>query len=290
MSELNLHFPDCLIHRMPQRSESWHEIRKDKLTASQVGGWLAERPECRLTIPEIKDMLDMAGISYPKTARRDELLTLGISVEGAGSAKGEIIMGSIWPTSHLKGTIDARHTAICKILGSMSKCQVPDAWEVDPEGDPPRNPALWAVWNGIRQEPAALAAFQDWHGHALIEVGFCEHKSGVAGCSPDALIYGQPIGFEGKAPMPATHIRYLLDGVLPTEYADQVHFSMAITGAVGWWFQSYCEGLPSFRVFTERSDYTERMVEGIAEFKEHLESARDEIASLWDAEFNQPQP
>jgi hypothetical protein len=260
---------------MPQRSPEWHEIRKDKLTASQVGGWLAERPECRLTIPEIKDMLTANEVEYLKSATRPQLLAIceGLTIP--------------LPKSHLKGTIDARHTAICKILGSMSKCQVPDAWEVDPEGDPPRNPALWAVWNGIRQEPAALATFQDWHGHALIEVGFCEHKSGVAGCSPDALIYGQPIGFEGKAPLPSTHIRYLLDGVLPSEYADQVHFSMAVTGAVGWWFQSYCEGLPSFRVFTERSDYTECMVEGIAEFADHLESARDEIAGLWDAEFNQ---
>jgi len=271
MSELSLHFPDCLIHRMPQRSESWHEIRKDKLTASQVGSWLAERPECRLTIPELKDIANNGGIAIKSTWKRDEIL--------------DALRVIYLPKTHLKGTIDARHTAICKILGSMSKCQVPDQWEVDPNGAPPRNPALWAVWNGIRQEPAALAAFQDWHGHALIEVGFCEHKSGVAGCSPDALIYGQPIGFEGKAPLPATHIRYLLDGVLPSEYADQVHFSMAITGAIGWWFQSYCEGLPSFRVFTERSDYTERMVEGIAEFKEHLESARDEIASLWNQAF-----
>jgi len=185
-------------------------------------------------------------------------------------------MGSIWPTSHLKGTIDARHTAICKILGSVSKCQVPDAWEVDPSGDPPRNPALWAVWNGIRQEPAALAAFQDWHGHALIEVGFCEHKSGVAGCSPDALIYGQPIGFEGKAPLPSTHIRYLLDGVLPSEYADQVHFSMAITGKP-WWFVSYCERMEPHIVMVEPDDYTAKMRAAIAGFVERYQEAADSI-------------
>lgn len=271
MSELNQYFPDCRIHKMPQRSPEWHEIRKDKLTASQVGSWLAERPECRLTIPEIKEQLDKADTTHKGITLRSSLLSLRED--------------DFWPKSHLKGTIDARHTSICKILGSMSKCQVPDAWEVDPDGDPPRNPALWAVWNGIRQEPAALAAFQEWSKLALIEVGFCEHKSGVAGCSPDAIIFNQPIGFEGKAPLPATHIRYLLDGKIPAEYADQIHFSMAVTGAQGWWFQSFCEGLPPFRIFTERSDYTEHMVEGLAEFADHLESARDEIASLWDAEF-----
>lgn len=270
MSELNLHFPDCLIHKMPQRSPEWHEIRKDKLTASQVGSWLAERPECRLTIPELRTELVDRNIVHKSSAKRDDLIALCIA------EKIEL------PMNHLKGTVDARHTAICKILGSMSKCQVPDAWEIDPNGDPPRNPALWAVWNGIRQEPAALAAFQDWHGHAMIEVGFCEHKSGVAGCSPDAILYGQPIGFEGKAPLPATHIRYLLDGTLPAEYVDQIHFSMAVTGAQGWWFQSYCEGLPPFRIYTERSDYTERMVDGITEFAECLQSARDEIIGLYD--------
>lgn len=272
MKDINLHFPDCLIHKMPQRSPEWEAIRKDKLTASQVGSWLAEEKKCRLENDEIKALLGLASINYPKKAVKADLLALLDTV-------------SELPLTHLKGTIDARHSAICKILGSMSKCQVPDQWEVDPNGAPPRNPSLWAVWNGIRQEPAALAAFQDWHGHALIEVGFCEHKSGVAGCSPDALIYGKPIGFEGKAPLPQTHIRYLLDGVLPAEYTDQIHFSMAVTGADGWWFQSYCEGLPSFRIFTERSDYTERMVEGLAEFAECLKSARDEIAGLWDSEF-----
>jgi hypothetical protein len=43
--------------------------------------------------------------------------------------------------------------------------------------------------------------------------------------------------------------------------------------------------LPPFRIFVERDDYTERMVAGLAEFAVHLESARDEIAALWDAEF-----
>jgi hypothetical protein len=264
-------FPDCKIHHMPQRSPEWHEIRKDKLTASQAGAWLAERPQCRLTIPEIKDALDASGITYKGVTKRDDLLAL---------YPGE------WLKEHLAGTVDARHTAICKILGAMSNCAVPDQWEVDPNGEPPKNPALWAIWNGIRMEPEAVEAFQYWSMEEIVEVGFCEHKSGVAGCSPDGILYDQPIGFEGKAPLPATHVRYLLDGVLPDQYRSQIHFSMAVTGATAWWFQSYCPGLPPFRILTHRDDTTERMVEGLGEFAAHLESARDEIAGLWDAEFN----
>lgn len=271
---LNLHFPDCLIHTMPQRSEEWHDIRKDKLTASQAGAWLAERPECRLTIPELKAELDRLGEPYKASEARPKLLS-----SLAGRLGGEL------PSSHLKSTLDAQHTAVCKILSKAAYCPVPDQWEVDPDGLPPKNPALWAIWNGLRLEPEAVASFAKWSGEEVDEVGFCTHKSGVAGCSPDGLIKGKSIGFEGKAPLPATHVGYLLKGELPETYRDQVHFSMAVTGAESWWFQSYCPGLPPFRILTERSDYTEKMVLGIEDFKFALESAKEEIESIWENRF-----
>ncbi len=144
---------------------------------------------------------------------------------------------------------------------------------------------MWAVWNGIRLEKEAVAAFSERHGKEVLEVGFCVHKSQSAGCSPDGLIAGESIGFEGKAPLPATHVRYLLNGVLPEEYVAQVHGCMAVTGAEAWWFQSYCPGLPPFRIFTKRNDYTERMADGIAEFAIYLKSALEEITAMWDEEF-----
>ena len=269
---MNSLFPDCTIHHMQQRSEPWHEIRKDKLTASGMGAWLAEVPQARITVDEIKDTLDRFAIEYKKSAAKPALLSL--------------LPPEMLPRPTLtQGAKDARHTAICKILGSMSKAAVPDQWEVDPDGLPPRNPALWAVWNGLRLEKEAVAAFEKWHEKEVIEVGFCVHKSGASGCSPDGLIEGLPHGFEGKAPLPATHVRYLLDGVLPSEYVHQVHGSMAVTGAQGWWFQSYCPGLPPFRIFTMRDETTEAMAAGLEEFAEYLDAAREEIASLWDAEF-----
>ena len=267
------HFPDCEIYTMPQRSPEWHEMRWDKLTASQVGSWLADRPACRLTIPEIKLELDAVALPYKSSSKRDDLLDI---LRGVGPL----------PVSHHQSTIQARHTAICKILGAISGCEVPDQWEVDPDGPPPRNPAMWAIWNGIRMEDEAVGAFEDWSGETIEGVGFALHKSGVAGCSPDGLLSGKPIGFEGKAPLPATHVNYVLNRqALIDQYGDQCHFSMAVTGATAWWLQSYCTGLPAARVLIERDEYTERMVEGIEEFAEQLESAKMEIAALWDIEF-----
>ena len=265
-------FPDCEIHTMPQRSEAWHEIRKDKLTGSRMGAWLAERPDIRATMSDIKSAIALKGQAVSSSVKRDDLLSI---------AKMNEIH---FPKTYLAGTIKARHSAVCGILGSLAQTDAPDQWEVDPDGLPPRNPALWAVWNGLRLEKEAVAAFEEWSGLTVEEVGFCTHKSGAAGCSPDGLIKGRSIGFEGKAPLAKAHIEYLLGGVLPEIYRDQVHGSMAVTGAKGWWFQSYCPGLPPFRILTMRDDYTERMAEGLNEFAETLNAAREEIAALWDAD------
>ena len=254
-------FPDCKIYRMDQRSEEWHKVRGGKLTASNMGAWLTERPEIRETIPQIKAALD-SWTDYKKSSSRSDLI-------------GLLKPGTFTPT-HKAGTISARNTAICAIIGKMSDCVVPDPFEVDPDGPPPRNPAQWAIWNGIRMEAEAVKAFCDAENLEVEEVGFCEHRSKFAGCSPDGLIIGENVGFEGKAPLPHTHQKYLMEvrktKTVPDDYRDQVHGSMACTGADSWWFQSYCPGLPTLRVLVHRDDYTDRMEGGLIEFADALKA------------------
>jgi len=258
-------FPDCKIHRMEQRTDAWHKIRKGKLTATGMGSWLAERPEIRETVKEIKEYLDKQEIEYRKSAPRTELLD-ALS----------LAFPAYFKPTHKAGTITARNTAICKIIGSMSDCVVPDPFEVDVDGPPPRNPALWAVWNGLRLEPEAEEAFEAATGLSLEKVGFCEHRSKLSGCSPDALILGENVGFEGKAPLPQTHQKYRMEvretGTVPNDYRDQVHGSMAVTGADAWWFQSYCPGLPPVRVLVHRDEYTDKMEGGMIEFADDLKA------------------
>jgi len=222
-------FPECTVYTMPQRTEEWHDIRREKLTASEAGAWLAK-----------------------------------CSTQTA---------------------IKARHKALCKILGQRSGIRVPDDFQVDPDGPEPLSKSAWAIWRGINLEKDAVQAFTHATELDVQEVGFCVHKSKVAGCSPDGLILGEPEGFEGKCPLPETHCRYVLDGSLPDEYRDQVHFSMAVTGAKAWWFQSYCPGLPSLRIRIERDQYTESMAAGIVEFAALLKEANQKMADLWRREF-----
>lgn len=179
----------------------------------------------------------------------------------------------------------ARAKAICKILGQRTGIKVPDDWQIDADGPEPTSKTAWAIWRGINLEEDAMKAFNEATGEQMQTVGFCTHNSGVAGCSPDGLSLDAPEGFEGKCPLPDTHCRYVLDDKLPDEYRDQVHFSMAVTGASAWWFQSYCPGLPSLRVRVLRDDYTAQIEAGIHEFKKELDAANAKMSAAYLREF-----
>lgn len=84
-----------------------------------------------------------------------------------------------------------------------------------------------------------------------IKVGFCVTDDGRCGCSPDSLL-GDDNGLEVKAPTPPVHLKYLLAGVLPPEYAVQVHFSMYVTGRPKWTFLSYSRSFDPLIVHVER--------------------------------------
>ena len=81
-------------------------------------------------------------------------------------------------------------------------------------------------------------------------VGLCTTDDGRIGCSPDGLI-GDDCGIEIKCPSPHTHVKYLLNGVLPPEYAAQVHGAMLVTGRRKWVFLSYCRRYPALVLTVE---------------------------------------
>ena len=166
-------------------------------------------------------------------------------------------------------------------------------------------------------EPYAREAFEDLTGMKIEEVGFCAWNHGKVSASPDGRIDGQNVGWEVKAPDPDTHAKYLFDGVLPEEYAPQVHGSMAVTGADSWWFMSYCPrikfrilgdtgwftrltnfllrradregfefeilkgGPPPLIIEVKRDELTERYLEGLHAFQRDLEEADRRMAEIY---------
>lgn len=124
-------------------------------------------------------------------------------------------------------------------------------------GGPLSGANTWDMDQGTLLEEEARPAFTVETGIAVSTAGFVTTDDGRVGCSPDGVIMdGDKIvsGVEIKCPLPQTHIKYLLDGELPTEYRLQVHASMLVTGAPHWWFFSYRRRMPPLCLKIERDD------------------------------------
>ena len=82
---------------------------------------------------------------------------------------------------------------------------------------------------GTEMEPFARSAYEAKTGLQVDEVGMCQHPTiERAGASPDGLV-GTSGLVEIKCPKRNTHIQYLLAGVVPAAYKNQMMFQMACT-------------------------------------------------------------
>ena len=94
---------------------------------------------------------------------------------------------------------------------------------------------------GNQLEPLARSAYEFVTGNTVTQVGgvYLDDKKEVM-VSPDGLIPELKKGLEIKCPKMSTHIRYLLEGGLPSEYVIQVQANLWVTGYETWDFVSYC--------------------------------------------------
>lgn len=111
---------------------------------------------------------------------------------------------------------------------------------------------------GIDNEPFAVSAVEVAVGELTDTVGLVIHPFiERAGASPDRLMGANGV-LEVKCPKTATHLQYLMDGVLPREYEPQVMWQLACTGRAWAEFASYDPRLPAelqlFRIRVPRND------------------------------------
>ncbi len=131
---------------------------------------------------------------------------------------------------------------------------------------------------GKEMEDEARRWFAFNHDLDMRNVGFCEHEGGACGCSPDALL-GEDGGLELKCPQSTNHVKYLMEGILPKDYAVQVHFSMYVTSARWWYFCSYHR--PPFPKFVLRVERDEEICAKIdATMNQFREYMADGMAQL----------
>ena len=101
-----------------------------------------------------------------------------------------------------------------------------------------------AMQFGTEMEPLARSAYEAETGFSVDEVGFCQHPTiNRAGASPDGLV-GKNSLVEIKVPKVATHLAYLIAGVVPVGYKNQMMWQMACTGRDWCDFVSFRPDLP----------------------------------------------
>ncbi len=176
--------------------------------------------------------------------------------------------------SVIQGEAEWNLLRIGRVTASCLDCLLTPKFKIR-DGETPRTYLFQKVAEGFKNRPLEDDAFASYDtelgqiledearrlycfgykpkGEKLIDAGFCEHDDGRFGCSPDALI-GETSGLEIKAPKFKTHVKYLLDGVLPDDYAAQVHGSMYATGRPTWVFMSYARGFPPFILTVQRDE------------------------------------
>ena len=138
-----------------------------------------------------------------------------------------------------------------------------------------------AMDRGTVLEDDALPKFELETGLTLERVGFITTDDGLFGFSPDSMVVGQIEGVECKAPLPQTHVKYLIGGCLPDEYFAQVQSSMYGTGAAHWWFESYCPGFPELILKVPRDDeYISVLAVALQRFNTRMEEGKAKLIKL----------
>ena len=166
-------------------------------------------------------------------------------------------------------SIEARKKLISLKLACMAEAEISQVFETYP------------MRRGNDLEPEARDYFTEETGLEVEEVGFVEMDS-LFGCSPDGFVSSREGLLQIKCPMGETHVRYLLDGVLPEQYKLQVHFEMVVTGASTSHFYSYCPALPSLHVKVARDGFTAQIATGMEKLRLEFIKAKREVFEIWE--------
>lgn len=108
-----------------------------------------------------------------------------------------------------------------------------------------------AMLRGIELEEEARNLYEMITGREITQVGFCVEDG--CGCSPDGLV-GDDGMIEIKCPIISTHVGYLLDNKLPTDYIQQVQGQLLVTGRKWCDFVSHYPGLKPLIIRVERDE------------------------------------
>ena len=132
---------------------------------------------------------------------------------------------------------------------------------------------------GNEREGAARELFGAIMEVDVKEVGFHLHDDYDIGCSSDGLFcLDSDTGVEIKSPRASTHIQYMRNKKLPTEYMQQVQLSMWLLEVDRYFFFSYHPDLKPLIVEVKRDDeYIEKAVPILIEAAKYVKSETEKL-------------
>lgn len=136
--------------------------------------------------------------------------------------------------------------------------------------------ATAAMRNGTIMEPESRRYYEFSTGLEVKQVGLCISDCDRWCCSPDGLV-GDEGGLELKHPTAATHVKWLLDGVVPAEHLAQCYGSLLVTRRKWWDFLSYYPMLPPLLIRVVPDDKMLRLAEALEKFWAMLSEMRSKI-------------
>lgn len=133
-----------------------------------------------------------------------------------------------------------------------------------------------AMRNGTAMEPESRRYYEMKRDCEVERVGLVTSDCGRFAFSPDSLVAPKG-GVELKNPAPATHIKWLLAGVVPPEHLPQCHGGIFV-GELDWIdFMSYCRRLPPLLIRVYRDEKTEKLAAALEKFWGMLTDMRQKI-------------
>lgn len=137
-----------------------------------------------------------------------------------------------------------------------------------------------AMAHGSYLEPEARRFYEFSQGQKVQEVGFITNDR--FGCSPDGLV-GDDGGLELKCPALKTHVKWLLDGVVPAEHLAQCAGFLVVTGRTWVDFMSYCPPLPNLLLRITIEEKTVSLRTCLDQFWEDYTHAVSKIEQIKEA-------
>jgi putative phage-type endonuclease len=123
-----------------------------------------------------------------------------------------------------------------------------------------------AMQRGVDLEPIARQLYQERFGEIIEEVGFClSDENDYLALSPDGFTLDRKGAIEIKCPSTKTHVKYILDDRIPTDYLPQVCMYFIVNPELEWLdFVTYDDRfkpLPLYVIHIKREDLSDKIFE-----------------------------